>query len=204
MPKHDSGQAKAKASSKKKPTDAIQILQEDHRKVEKLFDRFLEADGKRRQQIAQQIFQELEVHSTLEEEIFYPALQNQVDSEERTPSRQSETLDEGEETVDAMKHDDTEPKFEEENEGPDEATQMMIATAYDEHRAVRDMIAQLKQKDASSPDYHQSMTELQQAVVDHVTTEEDEMFPEAQLSLDIKALGKRMQQRKREILSAAA
>jgi hemerythrin superfamily protein len=204
MPKRGSGQTKAKSSSKKKPSDAIQILKEDHRKVEQLFDQFLEADGGKRQQIAQQIFHELEVHGTLEEEIFYPALQHQEVSEDLTSFSAGEDLDEDKEPMDGSGLDETEAELEEENEGPDEVTEDMIATAYDEHRAVRDMIAQLKQKDASSPEYRQGMIELQQAVVDHVSAEEDEIFAQAQLSLDTKALGMHMQQRKQEILSAAA
>jgi hemerythrin superfamily protein len=203
MSKHDSGQAKAKRSSKKKPTDAIQMLMEDHRKVEKLFHQFSEADGKKQQQIAQNIFQELEVHSALEEELFYPALQSRGDSEAVMPNLQTIPVVEGEDTVDAMELDGAEADLEEETEGPDEAIQDLIATAYDDHQAVRDMIVQLKELDASSPDYRQFMIELQQAVADHVTAEEDEIFPAAQESIDIQALGKQMQQRKDEMVSAA-
>ncbi|OQW37339.1 MAG: hypothetical protein A4E19_14380 [Nitrospira sp. SG-bin1] len=207
MPKRGSDRTKAKPSSKKKPSDAIQLLQEDHRRVETLFDQFLDADGGKRQQVAQQIFHELEVHSTLEEELFYPALQSQGDSADSALLEDSEDLDEGEDstdTSDSSEMDATEVDLEEDADTPDEATDDMIATAYDEHRAVRDMIAQLKQKDASSPDFRQGMIELQQAVADHVSAEEDEMFAQAQLSVDIKMLGAQMQQRKQELLSEAA
>lgn len=208
MTKRTSGQSKAKPSTKKKSTDAIEMLKEDHRTVEKLFKEFLEAEGKHQQQIAQQIFHELEVHSTLEEEIFYPALQPQSDSQERASSQEDEALDEEEqETVNAMEHDETDTELEEEedqDEDPDEATQDMIETAYEEHRAIRDMIDQLKRQEYSSSEYRRSMIDLQQAVMDHVTVEEDEVFAEAQLSLDTKALGKQLQQRKQEIVSAAA
>ena len=207
MPKRTSGQSKAKPSATKKPTDAIQMLKEDHRTVEKLFEEFLETEGTNQQQIAQQIFHELEVHSTLEEEIFYPALQPQRDSEARTSSQPGDMLDEGADTVDAMELDETasEPEEEEnEDDDPEETTQELIAAAFDEHRAIRDMIDQLKQQEYSSPEYRRSMIDLQQAVVDHVTVEEDDVFPEAQLSLDTKALGKQLQQRKQQIVSDAA
>lgn len=86
----------------------------------------------------------------------------------------------------------------------EEGAEDLVANAYDEHRVVRDMIDQLKQRDASSSEFQQSMEELQQSVADHVSTEEGVIFTQAQLSLDTKTLGKQMQQRKQEILSAAA
>jgi hypothetical protein len=48
------------------------------------------------------------------------------------------------------------------------------------------------------------MIELQHAVSDHVSQEEDELFPQAQLSMDTKTLGMQMRQRRQEILSDAA
>lgn len=204
MPKRDSGKAKSKSpSQKKRSADAIQMLKDDHRKVEALFEQFLEEESGKKQQIAQQIFHELEVHSTLEEEIFYPALQSQGGSVALTPLERDEELGR-EEAMDASELDEAEPDLGEENEGPDEDTEDLIATAYDEHRVVRDLIAQLRNNDASSLEFRQSMIELQQAVSDHVSQEEDEMFPQAQLSVDTKMLGMHMQQRKQEILSAAA
>jgi len=80
----------------------------------------------------------------------------------------------------------------------------MIINAYDEHRVVRDIIAQLRQKDALSREFQQAMIELQQTVADHVLEEEDELFAEAQLTVDTKMLGMQMRQRKKEIVSAAA
>src|SRR5215203_4189783 len=58
--------------------DPIKLLKDDHKKVKALFREF-EAAGDRahqkKQKIAEQVFTELEVHTTIEEEIFYPALQ---------------------------------------------------------------------------------------------------------------------------------
>ena len=54
--------------------DAIALLKADHRKVEELFAKFESAKGaERKREIAEQICTELVVHSTIEEEIFYPA-----------------------------------------------------------------------------------------------------------------------------------
>lgn len=64
---------KAKASHPA-PQDAISLLKADHRKVESLFSRLSSAqDAKRREQLLDQIKQELEVHTAIEEDIFYPA-----------------------------------------------------------------------------------------------------------------------------------
>jgi len=204
MPKRDSGQTKAKTSPKKKATDAIQMLKEDHRKVEALFEQFLEEESGKKQQIAQQIFQELEMHSTLEEELFYPALQTQGDPAELGSLAQGEDI-EGEETIDASKLDEgADIEQDESDETPEEIAEDMIANAYDDHRVVRDMIAELRNNDVSSPEFRESMIELQQTVADHVSQEEDELFPQAELNMDTKTLGMQMQQRKQEILSAAA
>ena len=63
------------ASSKKKttPTDAIALLKQDHEKVRTLLGQFENASGARRTKLLAQIETELKVHTTIEEEIFYPA-----------------------------------------------------------------------------------------------------------------------------------
>jgi hemerythrin superfamily protein len=58
------------------PADAISLLKKDHRKVEALFEQFEKArDSGRKATLAEQICRELTVHATIEEELFYPALQ---------------------------------------------------------------------------------------------------------------------------------
>lgn len=53
--------------------DACTLLDEDHKKVEQLFQQYQSADASRKQQLAQTIAQELSVHMQIEDEIFYPA-----------------------------------------------------------------------------------------------------------------------------------
>jgi len=53
--------------------DACTLLDEDHKKVEQLFEQYQSADPARKQQLAQTIAQELSVHMQIEDEIFYPA-----------------------------------------------------------------------------------------------------------------------------------
>jgi hemerythrin superfamily protein len=60
-------------------TDAIALLKADHREVEELFAKFEGASGDgKKQKIAEQICTELKIHTTIEEEIFYPAYRDAV------------------------------------------------------------------------------------------------------------------------------
>jgi len=58
--------------------DAIELLKADHDEVRALFEQFRQAheaeDTERMKQLQQQIFTELEAHTRIEEEIFYPAI----------------------------------------------------------------------------------------------------------------------------------
>ncbi len=61
---------------------AIQMLKQDHRTVEELFEEFEEAKrASDKRAIAQEICLELTVHAMIEEEIFYPAVKDVVDDE---------------------------------------------------------------------------------------------------------------------------
>src|ERR1051325_3329158 len=55
-------------------TDAVSILKEDHQKLRGLFQRFESADESGKEEIFKEIFRELEIHTKIEEEIFYPAM----------------------------------------------------------------------------------------------------------------------------------
>jgi hemerythrin superfamily protein len=61
--------------------DAIDLLTADHNRVRGLFTRFRAAHDEERTEemieLAAKIFQELEVHTTIEEEIFYPDVHDQ-------------------------------------------------------------------------------------------------------------------------------
>jgi hypothetical protein len=56
-------------------TDAINLLKEDHRNVKHLFEQFKAAEDRRAKAIlAKQAMLELKIHTTVEEEIFYPTV----------------------------------------------------------------------------------------------------------------------------------
>ncbi len=69
----------ASVRSKEAPSeDAVALLKADHRKVEGLFEQYEEARGSSvKAKLAKEICLELVVHTTLEEEIFYPACRAQ-------------------------------------------------------------------------------------------------------------------------------
>lgn len=65
-----------------KTQSALELLSDDHRKVEALFEKFENARGAAAQQkIVHQICDELTVHTMIEEEILYPALRGHVEGD---------------------------------------------------------------------------------------------------------------------------
>jgi len=53
--------------------NAIEMLREDHQKVKDLFEHFEETESGDKKQIVETTLRELEIHTSIEEEIFYPA-----------------------------------------------------------------------------------------------------------------------------------
>ncbi|MGI9023801.1 MAG: hemerythrin domain-containing protein, partial [Acidimicrobiales bacterium] len=61
--------------------DAIALLRNDHRTVERLFKQFEKAGPnahKTKRQVADRIVEELSVHAVIEEQVFYPAVREAV------------------------------------------------------------------------------------------------------------------------------
>ena len=62
---------------------ATQILKRDHKKVEGLFGKFDKAkNASAKKKVCEQVIQELEVHAQIEEEIFYPAVRQNIGEED--------------------------------------------------------------------------------------------------------------------------
>jgi hemerythrin-like domain-containing protein len=72
---------KKSSKSAKKGPDAIALLKEDHKKVKGLLGDLEKSSmrgGPRAQKLVVQIDKELTIHTTIEEEIFYPAFRDAV------------------------------------------------------------------------------------------------------------------------------
>jgi len=73
----------AKKSSSNGAQDAIALLKADHREVEDMFEQFEKARKEdRKQDLAMRICNALKVHTTIEEEIFYPAFLEATDDKD--------------------------------------------------------------------------------------------------------------------------
>ena len=67
--------------------DAVKLLVDDHKKVKKLFKDFAriedgEGAAQEKAAVVQKICMELTIHTTVEEDIFYPAVRESIDEED--------------------------------------------------------------------------------------------------------------------------
>jgi hypothetical protein len=197
-----------KGKAAPKQFDAIQMLKADHRQVHKLFERFHAASGDEQASIAGRLFTELEIHSTLEEELFYPAIQSKLrpmdsfdtsaqESGLEVDAEEDEDTDEDEDVINGM-------ELEADEEDDEDEDEELINTAYEEHQAAKDLIEQLKTLNPNDGDFEEIFNELEEMVIEHITGEEDLIFPLAVSELDVKALGLAMQRRRDDLLSSLA
>ena len=79
---HASPSSKSQRSTRGARADAIALLRADHKHVEglfKSFDKIKEDDDENKAELVKEICNELKVHTTIEEEIFYPAAREAMD-----------------------------------------------------------------------------------------------------------------------------
>jgi hemerythrin-like domain-containing protein len=75
-----SSNGRSKAS---RPQDAIALLKADHANVQAMFERFEKTRQETtKQELARRICDELTVHATIEEEIFYPEVREEIGDED--------------------------------------------------------------------------------------------------------------------------
>lgn len=74
---------KSKARRTKAPADAIALLTQDHKMVQKMFKDFEKnkesADNETKAEVIRTVCQELTIHAQIEEELFYPAMREALD-----------------------------------------------------------------------------------------------------------------------------
>ena len=77
---------KAKPRAAAQPKDAVAMLKADHKKVSGLFEQFEKSRAaSTKKQLVSEICMELTVHTTLEEDIFYPAVKAALRDTELVP-----------------------------------------------------------------------------------------------------------------------
>ena len=201
MAKRTSKKSRSKSSQ---PADAVQMLKADHKQARKFFEQFYDAPDNDKGSIAGKLFLELGIHSKLEEELFYPAVQSQLESFGRgngldvTDDREGETVEDAELTFDPIDGAELEAI-----DDDDDASEV-ISAAYESHRTVHDLIQQLRSLDPKSDDFRELFTELEEAVIEHVAEEEDVILPLAATQLDVQTLGIKMQQRRDDLRSQSS
>jgi len=194
-------------SKSSQPQDAVQLLKADHKQVRKLFEQFHGASDEEKGSIASRLFTELDIHSKIEEELFYPAVQAKLESLDfEAQGNGLDVTDDGEvdlESEDAFDEIDGADvdELDDEEEGVEEE---IITVAIDSHNIVKDLIQQLRTLDPKSSDYRDLFAELEDAVIEHVTEEEDAILPLAEVQLDVQSLGITMQRRKDDLSSQSS
>ncbi len=192
-------------SKSSQPQDAVQLLKADHKQVRKLFEQFHDASDDDKGSIASRLFTELDIHSKVEEELFYPAVQSKLDSlGYETQGNGLDVTDDGEidpESESAIDEIDGAELEELDDEDEEEAESEIITAAYDSHSMVKDLIQQLRTLDAKSSDFRDLFSELEDAVIEHVMEEEEAILPLAAAQLDVQTLGMTMQRRKDDLTS---
>jgi hypothetical protein len=162
--------------------NAIELLKADHARVQALFRQY-EAAGHQPQQqreLAEQLFTALEVHASLEEELFYPAVRAQLG-----------TVTVEEEPADAADEDE-------------EAD--LVAEAQEEHQEVKALIATLRDLEPGEAQFQAAFTELREGVEEHVGMEEDELMPAVAAALggELERLGRQLEARKGQLMAGKA
>jgi hemerythrin-like domain-containing protein len=70
----------SRLNDQEQPADAIALLKEDHQRVRDLFTQYEAANNtEARWTLAEEIFIELETHAQLEENVFYPAVNEETE-----------------------------------------------------------------------------------------------------------------------------
>lgn len=147
--------------------NAFTLLKTDHERVAGILasiEETTERAVKGRDELFTRLKQELDLHAKIEEEIFYPALEEA------------------------------------------EETREVTLEAYEEHRLVKRMLAELEAEPKDTEEWTAKFTVLKENVEHHVEEEEGEMFKKARRVLseeELEELGTRLQAAKKENRAAA-
>lgn len=145
--------------------NALDLLKDDHRKVEKLLAQIAstsETDSEKREKLFREFTAEMQTHEIIEEEILYPALKDH-------------------------------PKAKE-----------VVLEGYEEHHVVDTIMSELEEVPFDDETWAAKFSVMKENVDHHIEEEEEDMFEKAEDIFDsgeLKTLGARMQERKKELAS---
>jgi hypothetical protein len=89
--------------AKQQPEDAVALLKADHQKVRDLFQQYESAtDPDTKRALAEDACTELEIHAQLEEQIFYPAVNEETAEAEIFPLAEAELEEEMDDLMEEM------------------------------------------------------------------------------------------------------
>ena len=148
--------------------NAFALLKADHERVAGILETIedtTERAVKGRDELFARLKAELDLHAMIEEEIFYPALEDTEEAREIT------------------------------------------LEAYEEHRLVKQLLAELEAEPKDTEEWTAKFTVLKENIEHHVEEEEGEMFKKARQALseeEIETLGDRLQEAKQQNKAAAA
>lgn len=190
--------AKKTAQGTSTQSDAVKMLKADHKLIKQLFDQFDNASADEKAHLADRLYHELAIHSTLEEELFYPAIRNTLqpayvleslieqNNLDMSGTENDETQDLGTEDIDGIQL-----QIDEETDNED-----LIDQAEEDHQTVEEFIQQLKSMDPRGSDYQKLFKQLKHTVLEHIAGEEDLIFPVAMAQLDVQSLAITLQQQR--------
>jgi len=146
--------------------NAIGLLAQDHKRVQKLFKDFEKSDHDDEETVRELVETaclELQIHSMLEEEIFYPAVRMHAQGD----------------------------------------VEDLLNEAEVEHEAVDELMAKLRELEASDPMYCAYFSVLAEYVRHHVKEEEQELFPKVEglPNIDLRQIGENMRVRREELFA---
>lgn len=148
--------------------NAFTLLTADHERVAEILNTIegtTERAIKRQEELFARLKGELDLHARIEEEIFYPALEE------------------------------------------DEETREITLEAYEEHRLVKQLLAELEAEPKDTEEWTAKFTVLKENIEHHVEEEEGEMFKRARQALskeEIESLGEKLLEAKQQDKAASA
>ena len=148
--------------------NAFALLKADHEKVAGILETLedtTERAVKGRDDLFARLKAELDLHAMIEEEIFYPALEDTEEAREIT------------------------------------------LEAYEEHRLVKQLLAELEAEPKDTEEWTEKFTVLKENIEHHVEEEEGELFKKARQALseeELETLGEELQAAKQQNRAASA